>query len=173
MDIVIEFFRDTLDGPFYIAWVVVLVILLFACIGYLAEKCINKRHEKEKYATANENTSLDGTVVTEPVNEPVMESSAQATPVSDVVPPVVEATTSMAASTVVPSNTSPVNSVNEVPQTVTEVTAAPVNNTVVMPNVVTTNAEPATTVVSTNPAPESVNNVVIPTINQDGDNKTV
>ena len=38
MDIVIEFFRDILDGPFYIAWVVVLVILLFACIGYLAEK---------------------------------------------------------------------------------------------------------------------------------------
>ena len=46
MDIVIEFFRDTLDGPFYIVWVVILVILIFACIGYLAEKGINNKKEK-------------------------------------------------------------------------------------------------------------------------------
>ena len=51
MDIVISFFRDTLDGPFYIVWVVVLVILIFACIGYLAEKGIKNKKEKEKYAT--------------------------------------------------------------------------------------------------------------------------
>ena len=78
----------------------------------------------------------------------------------------------MAQSTVVSANTASVNDVNEVPRTVTEVTAAPVNNTVVMPNVVSQNVEP-TTVVGTNPTPQGVNNVVIPTINQDENNKTV
>ncbi len=173
MDIVIEFFRDTLDGPFYIVWVVVLVILIFACIGYLAEKGINKKHEKEKYATVNEENAENNTVVTEPVNEPVMEASPQMTEVvNNVAAPVVEDTTSMAQSTVVSANTASVNDVNEVPRTVTEVTAAPVNNTVVMPNVVSQNVEP-TTVVGTNPTPQGVNNVVIPTINQDENNKTV
>ena len=53
MDIVLSFFRDTLDGPFYIAWVVLLVILIFACIGYLAEKSINNKKETSKYAVVD------------------------------------------------------------------------------------------------------------------------
>ena len=64
MDFIIEFFRDTLVGPFYIVWVVVCVILIFACIGYLAEKGINIKKEKEKYVTVDDNnTSLDNQVV--------------------------------------------------------------------------------------------------------------
>lgn len=53
MDIIISFFRDTLVGPFYIVWVIVCIILIFACIGYLAEKGINNKKEKEKYATVD------------------------------------------------------------------------------------------------------------------------
>ena len=37
MENVIHFFRDTLSGPSYIIYVIVLVILIFACIGYIAE----------------------------------------------------------------------------------------------------------------------------------------
>ena len=43
MDSFVIFFRDTLDGPLYIVVVIVAVILLFACIGYLAEKSINRK----------------------------------------------------------------------------------------------------------------------------------
>ncbi len=165
MQYVIEFFRDTLDGPFYIVWVVVLVILIFACIGYLAEKGIKNKKEKEKYATVSQNGSIDGAVVAETVSEPVTESSSQNVVVSNnITPPVVEADN---------TTTTPVNNVNETPPLVTEGTAVSVNNTVVMPNVVSENVEPVATVVSTNPAPEGVNNVVIPTINQDGNNKIV
>ena len=68
MDIVIEFFRDTLDGPFYIVWVVVLVILILACIGYLAEKSINNKKEKEKYAIVSEdNVNNESVKIEEPV----------------------------------------------------------------------------------------------------------
>ena len=68
MDIVIEFFRDTLDGPFYIVWVVVLVIFIFACIGYLAEKSINNKKEKEKYAIVSEdNVNNESVKIEEPV----------------------------------------------------------------------------------------------------------
>ena len=50
MDSFVKFFRDTLNGPLYIVVVVICVILIFACIGYLAEKSINAKKEKEKYA---------------------------------------------------------------------------------------------------------------------------
>ena len=169
MEIVIEFFRDTLDGPFYIVWVVVLVILIFACIGYLAEKGIKNKKEKEKYAIVNEENAESNAVVMEQLNEPVMEAASLNSDVNNVVPSVSNNTTPA----VVSSNIAPVNNVNEVPQTVIEVTAAPVNNTVVVPDVVSQNFEPVATVVSTNPVQESVNNEVIPTINQDGNNKTV
>lgn len=76
MDVIISFFRDTLVGPFYIVWVVVCIILIFACIGYLAEKGINNKKEKEKYATVdsslkslNEATINDTVGVVPDVNE--------------------------------------------------------------------------------------------------------
>ena len=50
MDFVIVFFRDVLDGPLYIAIVVINSILICSCIGYLAEQSLNRKKAKEKYA---------------------------------------------------------------------------------------------------------------------------
>ena len=71
MDSFVIFFRDTLDGPLYIVVVIVAVILLFACIGYLAEKSINRKKEAARYAEVSQDT-----VVIKPVDE----ASASATP---------------------------------------------------------------------------------------------
>ena len=160
MDIVIEFFRDTLDGPFYIVWVVVLVILIFACIGYLAEKGINKKKEKEKYATVSDTNNTEvvqDTVVSEPINNTSVESA----PLEDI-------------------NVTP--TVNET-AVVQEVSPVSANSSVVAPQVGNTSSVvytrqsqvgQAVTPVSTDSSPVSEvdNNVVIPTINQDDNNKS-
>ncbi len=56
----IEFFRDTLDGPIYIVYVFVCIILIFACIGYLAEKRMN---EKDKLLDINDSKKVNNTLV--------------------------------------------------------------------------------------------------------------
>lgn len=196
MDIVIEFFRDTLDGPFYIVWVVVLVILIFACIGYLAEKGIKNKKEKEKYATvrdANNTEVVQEAVVSESVNTTQVTSTPVTTPISEPVTndsTVEEVPTSDVGitqnSVANESDVQAVNSsINTIP-TVSEVTTAPVEdasssvvqpvevtqpNNVVAPTVVSPQIEPTTNVV--NSPSNEVNNVVIPTINQDGNNNTV
>ena len=43
MEMVITFFRDTLNGPLYIAVAIICGILACSCIGYLAEQ-----HELKK-----------------------------------------------------------------------------------------------------------------------------
>ena len=112
MDVIIEFFRDTLDGPFYIAWVVVLVILIFACIGYLAEKGINNKKEKEKYATVDDSSinsavtgieSVEASSIGEPTFDTTVSSNNVSVTNSEVVNPVLE------------SNGQGVNTVQEVP----------------------------------------------------------
>lgn len=45
----ISFFRDFLSGPLYIVVVVISVIGIFACIGYLAERDLKEKEEKKKY----------------------------------------------------------------------------------------------------------------------------
>ena len=50
MENVIHFFRDTLSGPIYVIVVIIAIILIFACIGYLAENKIKEKKQKEKYA---------------------------------------------------------------------------------------------------------------------------
>lgn len=45
----ISFFRDFLSGPLYIVVVVISVIGIFACIGYLAERNLKEKEEKKKY----------------------------------------------------------------------------------------------------------------------------
>lgn len=50
MENFIHFFRDTLSGPSYIIYVIVLVILIFACIGYIAENKLKEKKQKDKYA---------------------------------------------------------------------------------------------------------------------------
>ena len=158
MDIVIEFFRDTLDGPFYIVWVVVLVILIFACIGYLAEKGINRKKEKEKYATVSDtgNTEVvQNTVVNEPVNDTQVDTSV-ATPVAETVSEV---------------TTTPVQDVSS-----TSVVSSQVeNNSSVVVTPPLEVQQPVSTVTNVDNSistDEVDNNVVIPTINQDVNNKS-
>ena len=158
MDIVIEFFRDTLDGPFYIVWVVVLVILIFACIGYLAEKGINKKKEKEKYATVSDtgNTEVvQDIVVNEPINDTQVDTSV-ATPVAETVSEV---------------TTTPVQDVSS-----TSVVASQVeNNSSVVVTPPLEVQQPVSTVTNVDNSistDEVDNNVVIPTINQDVNNKS-
>lgn len=132
MDTVISFFRDTLDGPFYIAWVIVLVIFIFACIGYLAEKGINKKHEREKYVTvdANENNAsvVQDVVVTNPIKNDEVVGSLSSNDIN--------INTSVNASQIV---------------------SVPNNEEVAIPDVVATSVQ-------------NVNNVVIPSVNQDDNN---
>ena len=154
MDIVISFFRDTLDGPFYIAWVVGLVILIFACIGYLAEKGINKKHEREKYATVNENDDnvsiIQEAVVTEPVQDQVSKDY-------------------LSNNTVVSNDINANNGVDS-----SQVISASNNEVEAIPDVVATPGESVTSVVNTEEIKDipvqEVSNVVIPSINQDGNN---
>ncbi len=53
MEDLIIFFRDTLSGTTYIVTVVIAIILILACIGYLAEKGLNKKKNAAKYASVN------------------------------------------------------------------------------------------------------------------------
>ena len=162
MDIVIEFFRDTLDGPFYIVWVVVLVILIFACIGYLAEKGIKNKKEKEKYATVDDtnNTAVvQDTVVSDVSNATQVESSP--------VTPIAEPASSVPVAEEV--STSGVNNTDAVQNNViSEPEVQTVNSSVVTPTVseVTTNVNSNNTATVEAPQVEvsQPNNVVTPTV---------
>ena len=59
MDIIISFFRDTLSGPLYIVVLIICVILICSCIGYLAEVSLNKKKAKQEIdsTTTNVNSS--------------------------------------------------------------------------------------------------------------------
>lgn len=77
MENVIHFFRDTLSGPSYIIYVIVLVILIFACIGYIAENKLKEKKQKDKYAEVAKPgevvKSLEETAPILVVNNPVEE----------------------------------------------------------------------------------------------------
>lgn len=65
MEIIITFFRDVLNGPVYIVVSVIAGILICSCIGYLAEKSINEKKERSKYAQiANPNLAAAPQVAT-------------------------------------------------------------------------------------------------------------
>ena len=205
MDIVIEFFRDTLDGPFYIVWVIFCVILIFACIGYLAEKGIKNKKEKEKYATVSDTnntevvqeavvsdavntTQVESTPVTTPIAEPVSVATSengvnnapatQDTVVSEPVIKPVDSTQSVEIAPVIPTvsevvstpvqNISPVVDTSQVENVIPQVEVTEPNNTVISPPDVQ-----VTNVVSTDNVSTEASQVVIPTINQGGNNNTV
>lgn len=194
MDIVIEFFRDTLDGPFYIVWVVVLVILIFACIGYLAEKGIKNKKEKEKYATVDDtnNTAVVQDTVVSDVSNATQVESSPVTPIAEpassvnntdavqnnvVSEPEVQTVNSSVVTPTVSEVTTSVNPNNTATVEAPQVEVSQPNN-VVTPTVVNPQIEQTTnnnTVSADNVnAPSSeVSQVVIPTINQDGNNNTV
>jgi|GEM_PF-4207438 len=77
MENVIHFFRDTLSGTSYIVYVIVLVILIFACIGYIAENKLKEKKQKDKYAEVAKPgevvKSLEETAPIPVVNKPVEE----------------------------------------------------------------------------------------------------
>ena len=85
MDFIIVFFRDILDGPLYIVIAVVCIILICSCIGYLAEKSLNKRKKQQEYESSHARVSSDSNVDnsismesnSETRNVPVMEYNQQ------------------------------------------------------------------------------------------------
>ncbi len=83
MENIIHFFRDTLSGPSYIIYVIVLVILIFACIGYIAENKLKEKKQKDKYAEVAKPgevvKSLEETSPIPVVNNPVEEVNSTQT----------------------------------------------------------------------------------------------
>ena len=163
MDTIIGFFRDTLDGPIYIVWIVGCLILIFACICYLAEKGIKNKKEKEKYANVNDtnNNVPVSTPISEEVNsvsnevEKETQESVVTTPVSNVpseeVKPVstqpVE-TTSVVSSDVVEDKQITSNTSQDIPSQPSEVVSNVSENNVVTQPVV----EPVVTTVVSEPS---------------------
>lgn len=49
LEFIISFFRDFLSGPVYIIVVVISVIGIIACIGYLADAISKQKQEQKKY----------------------------------------------------------------------------------------------------------------------------
>ena len=199
MDTIIGFFRDTLDGPIYIVWIVGCLILIFACIGYLAEKGIKNKKEKEKYANVNDtnNNVPVSTPISEEVNsvsnevEKETQESVVTTPVSNVpseeVKPVstqpVE-TTSVVSSDVVEDKQITSNTSQDIPSQPSEVVSNVSENNVVTqpvvePVVTTVVSEPsalkvATTSVDVAPVPNtSADNVSNPQASTNSDNTSV
>lgn len=62
MEIVLKFLTETLSGTTYIIVVVVAVILLFACIGFLAERSILRKKKEQLYAKENSDVSNQSVV---------------------------------------------------------------------------------------------------------------
>lgn len=54
MEFIIHFFRDILDGPLYIAVVIINVILICSCIGYLGERYLNNKKMKQSYVNISD-----------------------------------------------------------------------------------------------------------------------
>ncbi len=181
MDYVIEFFRDTLDGPLYIVVVVICVILIFACIGYLAEKSINAKKEKEKYASVGDNeathSSDTGAALEEVVPNTDVNVDAQVleTPVENVVTPLNEPVETPPVDTTlvtpvslenkeVTVNTEPMVTHDVIPDISVNSTSSE-NNNAVSTNQAVSNEVPVT------PVGDSVspisNQDIIPTINQE------
>lgn len=73
LDIVISFFRDTLSGPLYIVVVVIGVIGICACIGYLAEEFMKQKDKAVKQE------KMYASVPTVTVSEP-QQNAVQAVP---------------------------------------------------------------------------------------------
>ena len=198
MDTIIGFFRDTLDGPIYIVWIVGCLILIFACIGYLAEKGIKNKKEKEKYANVND-TNNDVPVATtiseeeavpneveKQVQESVATDSVSSVPSEEVKPVSTQPveTTSVVSSDVVEDKQITSNTSQDIPSQPSGVVSNVSENNVVTqpvvePVVTTVVSEPsalkvATTSVDVAPVPNtSADNVSNPQASTNSDNTSV
>ncbi len=117
MDAVLNFFAKLMTGPWYIIYVIVLIILIFACIGYLSERSLYLKAQQEKYAKAKVDPV---SAIPTPAGKTVA-SSSPITPTSQVispqatVPPVAENITSPAMiSSIVTPASNPVPTVSSV-----------------------------------------------------------
>lgn len=166
MEVFVHFFRDTLSGPVYVIAVIIAIILIFACIGYLAENKIKEKKQKEKYAeVAGPGEVVKSVEATAPI--PVV--SAVVTPVNEI--PVAQ---SVAVEQAVPQVhqqvvVQPVEEIKTVPVEPVKTVVTPVQaaQTVVQP--VTNTAQevkpvvsPVTTVVQAQPVSTNVTAVTEP-----------
>lgn len=166
MEVFVHFFRDTLSGPVYVIVVIIAIILIFACIGYLAENKIKEKKQKEKYAeVAGPGEVVKSVEATAPI--PVV--SAVVTPVNEI--PVAQ---SVAVEQAVPQVhqqvvVQPVEAIKTVPVEPVKTVVTPVQaaQTVVQP--VTNTAQevkpvvsPVTTVVQAQPVSTNVTAVKEP-----------
>lgn len=144
MENFIHFFRDTLSGPSYIIYVIVLIILIFACIGYIAENKIKAKKEKDKYAEVAKPgevvKSLEATAPIPVTNTPIEE-----------VKPTLEPSSNQQIQTV-PVDEKVVNSVPLQPITIQEQQIQSVQTVNPIPQVVQETAQ------TINPVPEQKTN---------------
>lgn len=99
---VVKFFTETLSGPWYIVLVVVNVILIFAIIGFMAERKIKNKKEQEKYVeiSSNDNKSesiekVKEEVVVNPfdmreVDSSIIEDTVEKPSIKEVIEPTIE-----------------------------------------------------------------------------------
>jgi len=69
---IINFFTEVLNGPLYYVMVVICIILIFACIGFLAERSLKEKKEKEKYANIDNNFNNESVSEIEETNINIM-----------------------------------------------------------------------------------------------------
>lgn len=113
MENIFKFFANTLDGPIYIVVVIFAVILIFACIGFLAERKLKERQKASQYTQVDNNQKpIDEVSKVEVTNStplptgpvkalvmPIPDAPVSPTPIppvnkpSEVVPPVTIPTT--------------------------------------------------------------------------------
>lgn len=88
MDFIISFFRDFLSGPVYVVVVVISVIGIIACIGYLVDAISKQKEEQKKYEQMYAQVHLmptDGTTgFTMVTNAETALSTAQLNQVGDI-----------------------------------------------------------------------------------------
>lgn len=122
MEVFVHFFRDTLSGPVYIIVVIIAIILIFACIGYLAENKIKEKKQKEKYAeVAGPGEVVKSVETTAPI--PVVSAVEQPVQPQVVVKPVEEIKTVPVEAVVTPvQEVKPVVNTSKVQQVVPKIT---------------------------------------------------
>lgn len=138
LDVIISFFRDVLSGPLYIIVVVISVIGIFSCIGYLAERIMNEKEtvkkQKEMYAEVHLLPTTDAQSASEIAsNVSTTISSAQVNQVGTIT------ATNLAQSDVVSVSTPPVSNA---------IAAKDGEDTLINPTTVSTVTGAATTSVS-------------------------
>lgn len=78
MDFIIVFFRDILDGPLYIALVIINSVLICSCIGYLGENYLNRKKKEQEFK--NTYTSASNPTASSVNINPAQQQASQQVP---------------------------------------------------------------------------------------------